>query len=241
MWRFLSYRYHIHIALAGICLLCCSESEAGSADGGDAAIVGKNVIFDGEHYLPVGNCLWLGDPDLDFSISFSARGAGPVLSTERTEDAVSDVQVYISGSGHLEYTVNHLWAQAPYVITARSTGIVKTSEWNTCSISVKGSKKQITFSLNGKEETHPFKYAFSNGHVTRFRSLDIGRHRNYTWGTRYFTGDICDLSISSPKGSFSWLASSAAKPGAAAKRNMPDARSPLMDKPGAVIPAGNKF
>jgi hypothetical protein len=132
------------------------------------------------------------------TVTFWAKGTGAAVSNNRTGGSnPGEGQVNISGTGQLSYTVDTN-SGPPYTYTYTTTATSTTTAWNFYAVQI--NVPTSSGNMVGVAYINGIPYSFSvaiviNATNGNYQLIDVGRYRNFTYGTTYFTGAIDDVRI----------------------------------------------
>ena len=126
------------------------------------------------------------------TIIFIAKGVGPVISNERTNGVnCGDAGIVINADGTVSFTADSS-NNPPYVFTSKSNLSANISSFNFYANSVKVPSQANTLfnriCINGNFEDKDRRIDATSGY--NYNTIDIGRWRNYNYGTSMFSGNI---------------------------------------------------
>ncbi|MGW8185263.1 MAG: LamG-like jellyroll fold domain-containing protein [Candidatus Moraniibacteriota bacterium] len=131
------------------------------------------------------------------TISFWAKGSGPAISNYRASTSVGDGSVYIESDGKMRYTADTR-PTLPYSYSLVGTIPADINKWNFYSLvlSVPAASGVLsgTLYVNGVGQPLSNSAYVVSGAVI-YKDIEIGVHRNYTYGTSYFNGQIDEVKI----------------------------------------------
>lgn len=132
-------------------------------------------------------------PGQDVTIEIVARGTGDVLSNERPQDLpVGWGQLTINANGTLQLFITSN-SSPPYGYSLISTRLSTVTQFNhymiSASIPAASGTMTGTISINGNLENVSTGIVVS-GAGANYTTIDIGRHRNFNYGTTYFNGSV---------------------------------------------------
>ena len=174
--------------------------EGGGQEAVSGQIGGADRLGGVDDYLEAGTGVALGATNATVTVSFWARGDGPVLSNERKNSGEGGGRIWLNEGGNLIYTV-HNRPTAPYSVKVNSTLGSDTSQWNHYVVSMNGPSNAYTFMINGQSQTESL--GFANG-STLYENLEIGRYRNYTYSEYYFDGSLDEVRVAGKVQSLAW-------------------------------------